>query len=153
MDFNTLRASVLASRRFTATVEALPGAEFTLQAPTRHEAKLHALEYFTAGAVPGVAGLKAQRAMLQAALVGWAGVGVSAIGVQDDAPLAFTPDAAELLIDERPDVADALMTQVVQRVVERDTRFEVASKNSWPASAGNATSMKHAGSLQADSGT
>lgn len=73
--------------------------------------------------------------MLLQGLVGWTGVRESDIvPAAGSAPLPWSPRAVKLLLDSRPDDADALGVVLLEHADQRDEAIEDAAKNSSPAS-------------------
>jgi len=131
MDLQTIQRLALAAREFSP--EPLPGqgarVSVTLRVPTRHEVQL-ALRRCQAGA--DTAGmLLLERALLEQAVVAWAGVQVRDVlpdHPNDDA-MPLEPGAVPLLLDAQPDWAQAWATALLERMRQARQVEEAAEKN------------------------
>jgi hypothetical protein len=142
MDLQTLQAKALAAREFTHTLGVI---DYRLRTPTRHDVLLAAQR---AGALQAngdrAAMLVLQRAVLEAAIVGWQGVRVLHVLVDGDGdgakgaelaspadttPLGWEPGAVPLLLDARPDDAIALADALNARITTRAQAAEADAKN------------------------
>lgn len=145
MDVNTLAERVRAARRHTIQTSALPGVEFVVMLPTRHQWRTDLMRHMTPGASVASASVESERHMLVLSMCGWTGLRLShidpGISPADDAELQFDRSEhtklTELLFDERPDVAAQISDRITALMRERDERFEAAAKNSASASLGN----------------
>lgn len=133
MDLQTLQARALAAREVTHTVGEIT---YRLRVPTRHDVLLAAQRTGAMQAAGGRAAmLVMQRALLDAAVVGWAGVRVHHVlppdqcGAEAGTPLAWEPGAVPLLLDARPDDAQALADLMSARMAERTAAVEADAKN------------------------
>lgn len=109
------------------------GARYRLEVPT--ETDLRRLyrphtswEGEGAKATPRIDALASQRDIVLHALKGWEGVTERALGGGDD-PLAFSPDAAQELIDDDLKLQDALASAMWDAVNARRERLEADEKN------------------------
>lgn len=125
MEFSTLQAQIRASRQVSKEFD---GATFTIELPSDYAQRV------TLEANRNDAGqmqfTQATRAVLLRAVVGWAGV--TERHLLPEAPtesLPFSTAALAELIEERVDIADALMTEVGAKLAERRARREAARKN------------------------
>lgn len=133
MDLQALQQRALAARELTHTIGEI---EFRLRVPTRHEVLLAAQR---AGALASTGDraslLITQRAVLEAAVVGWTGARVRHVlplehaEGEGEAPLPWEPGAVPLLLDARPDDAQQLADIVSQRMAKRDAAVEADAKN------------------------
>jgi len=133
MDLYTLQQRALAARELVHTVG---GITYTLRVPTRHEVLLAAQR---SGAMQAggdrAALLVTQRAVLEAAVIGWTGARVCHVLPPDqaageaDAPLPWEAGAVPLLLDARPDDAQALADVINQRMAARAAAVEADAKN------------------------
>jgi len=125
MDFAAFKAQLEATRSFEAEVA---GARFRLRLPSQHawrrELEQHRDEHGR------LLEARAFRAVLDAALVGWAGVTAALIdpaAASDAVP--FSADARTLLLDCRQDIADALIVALGNRLADARQAREAAAKN------------------------
>lgn len=135
MDLEDIKRQALAARQFDVTVgpESAPR-YISLRLPTRHEvviasrrAGLHRM------ADDQAAHVVLQRALLQAAVIGWSRVTVG--DVLPDSPAAdellpHEPGAVELLLDAKPAWDERLGAELWTRLAERKASWESAAKNS-----------------------
>ena len=130
MDLDTLRAQARAARQIT---HPLGDVTYTLLLPTRHEVLL-AARRVGAAQVGGdsAALLVLQRGILEGAIIGWVGLRVGDIlpgHSEAAAPLAFEPGMVPLLLDARPDDADALGQVLTDAMAARSGAVEADAKN------------------------
>ncbi|MFO0453140.1 MAG: hypothetical protein ACK52I_31535 [Pseudomonadota bacterium] len=127
MDFADIARRAAAAREFTHTINA---AQFTLRLPTRHEATVALLRASGGGDFAAAAMVEFRRALLAAGIVGWGGIVVGDIvpGGGDES-LPWAAAAVPLLLDNRPDYADALGEVYMARMAERTSATEAAEKN------------------------
>jgi hypothetical protein len=125
MDIAALKAAALQAREFEVTLA--ENVTVRLRLPTRYELELHSL----AKTEPGrVGAAKVLRAMLEAAFVSWSGVCASHLVPEAPAePLAFSREAVELLLDERPDWGDRLRNVFSEALAARSADLEANRKN------------------------
>lgn len=128
-----LEAAAQKAREFDHTIGERT---YTLRIPTRTEVREcvheHALSRagFDAMTVPLL-----RTYLLRQALVAWTGVRESDVAAgASSAPLPWSARAAALLLDARPDDADALGALLMDRADRRDAAIEADAKNSPPAS-------------------
>ena len=112
--------------------------EFALCYPSRHEwRRIVGLARDAQGRLDEVA---AGRALVLASLTGWSSVTVadaypeSKVGTE---PLAFTPMAVDLVLDEQPAWADELLAVIFAAKTAREDAIEATRKNSGAASSGS----------------
>lgn len=130
-----LEAAAQKAREFDHTIGERT---YTLRIPTRTEVRecVHEHGLFSAtgggGAMPV---LLLRQYLLRQALVAWTGVRESDVAAgASSAPLPWSARAALLLLDARPDDADALGALLMDRADRRDAAIEADAKNSPPAS-------------------
>jgi hypothetical protein len=133
MDLQALQQRALAARELTHTIGDIA---YRLRVPTRHEVLLAAQR---SGAMQAggdrAALLVTQRAVVESAVVGWSGARVRHVLPPEhaegeaDAPLAWEAGAVPLLLDARPDDAQALADVINQRMAARAAAVEADAKN------------------------
>lgn len=95
------------------------------------------------------------RQLTEMSLIGWQGVRVrDAVpeAKNGDEPLEWSPEAAELLLDERTEWIDAIGTACVTRMTKRHERIEADRKNSSSGPPGSAPAATDSSSPPSDSG-
>lgn len=134
MDLYDLAAKARAARQFTVVLGAADAPRtITLHAPTQHEVTVAGLRAGVGKASDPAAMPLLQRALLCAAVTGWAGVLCTDLvpdlkaGGQDEAP--FGPGATELLLDANPLWEQSLWIQLAEVLATRVARTESAAKN------------------------
>ncbi len=133
MDLTTFKQQIEAARQVEFEVGQ---GKFRIRLPSDHVWRV-ALESNRDGQ-GRVIEAQAFRTILNTALVGWEGVTTRDLKPDAEAaPLPFSPEARELLLDNRQDIADALTIQIGVKLGERRQAREAAQKNSSPASNGN----------------
>ena len=133
MDLGEIKARLEAARRVEREVN---GATFTLVMPTAHQWRVALQD--NRDELGRVLEAKAYRQVLSKALVSWRGLKASDLVPEapaDEVP--FTPDARELLLDTRQDIADELTIGVGAWLADQRTKREEQLKNSAGASNGN----------------
>lgn len=133
MDLQTLQQRALAARELSHAVGEIT---YRLRVPTRHEVLLAAQR---SGAMQAggdrAALLVTQRAVLEAAIIGWTGARVRHVLPADqadgeaDAPLPWEPGAVPLLLDAQPEAAQALADVINARMAQRAAAVEADAKN------------------------
>jgi hypothetical protein len=133
MDLQTLQQRALAAREVRHTLGEIT---YTLRIPTRHEVLLAAQR---SGAMQAngdrAALLVTQRAVLEAAIIGWSGVRVRHLlppeqaGADGDTPLPWEAGAVSLLLDAQNEAAQDLAELVNQRMAQRAAAIEADAKN------------------------
>lgn len=122
MEFAELKAAAERARRFTHEID---GRRFELVTPTQFAVDVLTEDKRTLSRV--------SRAVLLAALRGWSNVTTDdlnlAAGEVTREPLVYSAEAAELLLDERPDWQIDLVEAVSIKVKERRERFEASQGN------------------------
>lgn len=137
MDLQTLQQRALAARELSHTIPSDQGdITYRLRVPTRHEVLLAAQR---SGAMQAggdrAALLVTQRAVLEAAVIGWQGARVRHVLPPDqaqseaDTPLPWEPGAVPLLLDAQPEAAQALAELINQRMAQRAAAVEADAKN------------------------
>lgn len=133
MDLQALQQRALAARELAHTIGEIT---FRLRLPTRHEVLLAAQRAGALSAGGDRAGmLVTQRAVLESAVIGWTGARVRHVLPPEHAqgdgetPLAWEPGAVPLLLDARPDDAQALADLINRRMEERAAAIEADAKN------------------------
>lgn len=133
MDLQTLQQRALAARELSHTIGDIT---YRLRVPTRHEVLL-AAQRSGAMHVGGdrAALLVTQRAVLEAAIIGWTGARVRHVLPPDqaqgeaDSPLPWEAGAVPLLLDAQPEAAQALADLINQRMAQRAAAVEADAKN------------------------
>lgn len=128
-----LEADALKAREFTHTAGERC---YTLRTPTRREVR-ECVHAHGLGRSVGDAMLMPllRHYLLQQCLVGWTGVRTRDVvpgGAAD--PLPWSPRAAALLLDNRPDEADELGRLLMEQADQRNEAIEADAKNSPPTS-------------------
>lgn len=126
MDIDELRSRLAAGRKCEETVE---GIVFSLVLPTPHAFRVA----WEAARVDGdTQKAKVGREILEAAIVGWRGLEARHLTGEKgaSAPVAFSPAARAILLDERQDYSDELAMKIYARMGERQEQYEAAEKNS-----------------------
>jgi hypothetical protein len=124
-DINDLRRKAQAAREF---VLPLGARSFTLRLPTRHELKVEAL-LISAATAPARSTVLV-RSLLEKAVVSWSGVTCDDLAPHGgDEPAELVEGAVALLLDNRPEVAAALMDAFVDQMADRATLKDEAAKN------------------------
>lgn len=133
MDLQTLQQRALAARELSHTISDIT---YRLRVPTRHEVLLAAQR---SGAMQAggdrAALLVTQRAVLEAAVIGWDGARVRHVLPADqaqgeaDTPLPWEAGAVPLLLDAQPEAAQALADLINQRMAQRAAAVEADAKN------------------------
>lgn len=133
MELDQIERIARASREFTDTFE---GVTVTMRIPTRHEVRLAIAQ--SPAETPEARLLKAQRAMLIDAVVGWSGVQVKHLvpDVPEDGGVDHHRSAVEILLDAQPHWAERWQELLVNRMAERRSVEESAEKKSLSASPG-----------------
>lgn len=128
MELDDLKHAVLAARTLYAKAG---GADFTLRLPTKLDSQLAFADAHESSAGSRTASsIQFQRNLLLKALVAWAGVTTTMILQGGDAEqVEFSRDAAELLLDENPDVESELFAQLMTKISERKAQQDSAEKN------------------------
>lgn len=140
MDLADIRRAANAAREYTQPFSDGQGTEitFTLRVPSSHELDCLTAAHSLRTRIEAV--VRSRRATLEAAIVGWSGAKVGDVlrghkhGTEE---FLFEPGAAVTLLDERPDVAEALWAPLERRLEERATQAEATAKNSPRASTGS----------------
>jgi hypothetical protein len=94
------------------------------------------------------------RHLVETSIIGWAGVCVRHAvpeAKHGDQPLAWSPEAAELILDERTEWIDAIGTAIVNRMTERHARMDDTRKNSPSGPPGSAPAATDSSSPLSDS--
>ncbi len=122
MDLEQLKAAAERARRFS---HELGGRRFDLVTPSQFAVNLISEEKRTFTRV--------QRQVVLAALRGWSGVVAEDLRLPElelaAEPLPFSPEMAEVLLNERPDWEEALADAVSKRVEARRKQLEAAAGN------------------------
>jgi len=134
MDLSDLKRHAIAAREFAVPVGAQDAPRhITLRLPTQHEVVLAARRSGLHGVEEDAAAhIVLQRALLQLAMVAWAGVVVGDVlpGHPEAAqPLEWSAGAAELLLDAQTDWAHTLGNALMERMAERKAAKDTAAKN------------------------
>lgn len=131
MDLAELKRLSLAARESTHTVG---GRSFTLRVPTRHETTVAVrLNSAASGGDEAALYVIARRALLDAAVVGWAGVLVSDLlpagAPEAESAYPHEPGAVPILLDAQPAWAAELSDKLVELLAARNTLQDSAAKN------------------------
>jgi hypothetical protein len=132
MDFAELKAKLDRSREFELQIE---GVKFRLRLPTDHHWRV--ITEQNTDASGRVARQAVSRVLLDAAVTGWEGLTAEHLlkGGGADA-VAFSADTRAALLDERQDLADELVLELIRRLNQRRKEMGDARKNSSRASSG-----------------
>ena len=119
-------AAIAAQARAAREVKASAGGHtFTLRVPTRHECAQVAHKCGAQGNL-----LLLQRALLEAAIVGWEGPRLrDVLPEAEDAPLEWAAQGVPLLLDARPEWEDVLNLALVDALNDRQARAKAAAGN------------------------
>lgn len=128
MDLQSIQARALAAREFDHPIGEIT---YRLRVPTQHEALVAAHRTGVVGHPQGAAYLVLMRAVLEAAVCGWQGLRVGHVVAGDDAstPLPWSAAAVPLVLDARPNDAQALADAMGAQMVERAAAIEADAKN------------------------
>lgn len=132
MDLADIHRQATAAREFTEVIE---GATFTLRLPDRLATRVAFTRVRAAHpdeTSNNVLALLIQAETLKQAVVGWASVPLRwVLGDVEpaDAPYEFERDGIELLLREKPDVADRLGTVLFERIRAFNATRDTAAKN------------------------
>lgn len=132
MDLADIHRQASAAREFTEVVE---GATFSLRLPDRLDSRVAFARVRAAHPDEEsntVLAILIQSETLKQAVIGWAGVPLRwVLGDVEpaDAPYAFERDAVELLLREKPDVADRLGAVLFERIRSFNATRDTAAKN------------------------
>ncbi len=129
MDLADIQRQALAARELPAPAQAAGRVTATLRVPTRHEVQL-VLRRCRAHD-DSAATLVVERALLEQALVAWAGVQVRDVlpGHPNDDAMPHEPGAVSLLLDAQPDWAQAWGSALFARMSQASQIQEAAEKN------------------------
>ena len=134
MDLATLQQRARAARQVAHTIEHPMGAiVWRMLVPTQHEVLLasHRTQALAGGADRSGL-LVLQRAVLEAAIVGWEGARVGHVLPADaeaQAPLPWEMGAVPVLLDALPDQAQELADVLNQHMAKRTQALEADAKN------------------------
>jgi hypothetical protein len=134
MDLSDLQRYATAAREFSVAVGPADAARhITLRLPTQHEISLAGLRSGLMGVQDDAAAhLILQRSLLLQAMVAWSGVLVGDVLADSDHAqdiFSLEPGAAQLLLDAQPDWEATLGKALMQRLAERKTKKDTATKN------------------------
>ena len=134
MDLQALQAAALAAREIDQPVT-LPAGDVVarLRLPTAQDVKVAAWRAGIGRPDGDRAALMVlQRALIEAALIGWQGVRVGHIlpgHAEASAPLPWEAGAVPLFLDAQPTAEQALFDALNQRLADRNARLEADAKN------------------------
>lgn len=126
MDAQALKEHVEAARRTTLTVGER---SFTVRLPSRMEMRMTYVHAREGGMQDIEATLHTAHQMLLRGVQGWSGVRASDFGADSADPLPFDASLLPLLLDERPQLAEALQDAFDEAIAQRAARQKEAEKN------------------------
>lgn len=127
MDLADLKRKADAAREYQVQVGALA---FTCRLPTTHEVEMETARAWAVERDNLAVLLRVRRALVERAVVSWAGVTEAMLGPgATDTPAEVSPAAVGLLMDADDAVAEALEGEFVKRSTARNEQKAAAAKN------------------------